>query len=141
MFVPARRPQWIVIVGIHFHIYSGLRLSDVLEWGLVRVGIHHETVVRPSPDQGADDAGGWSCRYFDPPPADAEDTQNRQSCCRFQSFALHCETSKCGVIFVSSTRAILRLPAREVQSFYSPLHSKFASEGKYFIPHEIRTRL
>src|SRR4051794_10514878 len=111
MFVPACGPQWIVEVGIYLHINSGLRLikslrfCDVLErfyaWirgiqALVPVGIHHETVIRPSPDKGAVNADRRISPHLEHVPADCEDAQDSSCCSSFQNSSLHFRPPKCG---------------------------------------------
>jgi len=61
MFMPASGSQWIVIMSVHFHVDRGLRFGDVLEPCLVAVGIYHESVIRPSTDQSADNTVRRSC--------------------------------------------------------------------------------
>src|SRR6266498_404218 len=111
MFMPACGTQWIVKVGIYLHINSGIRLikslrfCDVLErfygWvegiqGLVLVGIHHETVVRPSADQRTGNADRRSCPHLEHVPADREDAQDSSCCSSFQNFFLHFRPPTCG---------------------------------------------
>src|SRR5579864_2482424 len=98
MFMPACGTQWIVEVGIYLHINSGIRLikslrfCDVLErfygWvngiqGLALVGIHHETVIRSSANQGAVNADRRICPQLEHVPADREDTQDNTGCYSF----------------------------------------------------------
>jgi hypothetical protein len=80
--------------------------------GLVPVGIHHETVLRPSTDQNAVNTDRCSCRYLEHIPADRQETQGPNGGCGFQNFPLHFDLRVLGTGALSLTH---RFSAREAE--------------------------
>src|SRR5215469_1391328 len=97
-------------VGIHLYVDSGirliksLRLCDVLErfygWvrgiqGLVLGGIHHETAICPSTNQGAVNADCRSCPALEHVAANREHAQDRNCHCSFEYFSMLLRPPRC----------------------------------------------